>query len=93
MQIGEIICQLKKNGLVKQINNPCEIVVDNITYNSKTANSAYLFVCKGINFKEEYLKMLEFSYTNSHKLLLCRIGSACLDCLSPHKEMLFSFFL
>lgn len=36
--------------------NPSNSVIKELTYNSKEVTPGTLFVCKGINFKEEYLK-------------------------------------
>ncbi len=52
------ICQLlkEKNLLVKGINVDDETLVKDITYDSREIETGSLFFCKGVAFKEEYLR-------------------------------------
>lgn len=50
---------LQAHNLIKEINLNDELLkrnIDNITYNSKDILANSLFVCKGFNFKKEYLE-------------------------------------
>lgn len=57
--LNQIFEKLKNENLISSYSkylNFNNIIVDNITYNSKEVDNNSLFICKGINFKEDYLK-------------------------------------
>ena len=53
--INDYIDLLKKNNLVKECYIKNDVLIKNVTYNSKQAEVGTLFICKGAHFKEEYL--------------------------------------
>lgn len=47
---------LREQGLLREVVNcPAELTFTHITYDSRTATPGSLFICKGMNFKPEYL--------------------------------------
>ena len=57
--LNQIFEKLKNENLISSYSkylNFNNIIIDNITYNSKEVDNNSLFICKGINFKEDYLK-------------------------------------
>jgi hypothetical protein len=50
---------LQKHNLVKQVNRAdilANMPIRNVSYNSKEVKPGTLFVCKGLNYKKEYLQ-------------------------------------
>ena len=55
MKIADVLEVLKKYNLLKDYNGS-DLSFDGISYDSNDVESNYLFVCKGVGFKKEYLK-------------------------------------
>ncbi len=47
---------LKNNNLIIETSLNANMMIENLTYNSKEVSANTLFICKGAHFKEEYLK-------------------------------------
>ncbi|MEG0663708.1 MAG: UDP-N-acetylmuramoyl-L-alanyl-D-glutamate--2,6-diaminopimelate ligase [Clostridia bacterium] len=57
LSLSQIINILKEENLFINANNANEdFQISSISYSSQNINEATLFICKGFNFKEEYLK-------------------------------------
>lgn len=54
MNYNELIAKLRKENILKEYDKT-DIKISYITYNSKEAKENTLFICKGANFKKEYL--------------------------------------
>ncbi|PID82939.1 MAG: UDP-N-acetylmuramyl-tripeptide synthetase [Clostridiales bacterium] len=50
------VCELKKIGQIISVNGETDFNIKNLTYNSKDVIKNTLFICKGVNFNEDYLQ-------------------------------------
>ena len=55
MKFNKIIEKLKEYDLLISYDE-CDLEFSNVSYNSKEVEKNYLFVCKGVSFKKEYLQ-------------------------------------
>lgn len=56
LTLSALLKALEKEGLLAQISDePKEVSFSNVTYDSRKVTTGALFICKGNNFKEEYL--------------------------------------
>ena len=58
-KVKDYIDLLKEENLISEVINCDDILekeVNLVSYNSKEIEEDTLFICKGINFKDEYLK-------------------------------------
>ena len=56
--LGEFLSLLERQGLLLEVDvlDAGEKQVEHISYNSMDVKEGTLFICKGMNFKEEYLE-------------------------------------